>query len=225
MRGLTALNLVRGNLPAGNDLSLQSMAIADQSNRAEFQIDAMSVHCYATLYYASLRECRLWIERCLDAYNSHGGEALKYPVPNDAKTAALAILPTVEWLLGNPQAAEEAIVEGLAHVERSNRDFDKAYMHAWIAGVRMTQRRNSDARLHAKVAFDIASRNGFREWQVTGLIIGLLVQAIDEKDFEALKSARDMHGHGGRGCRPQCIMVPVGTFQGQGHRSMPVAQR
>lgn len=191
MRGLTALNLVRGNLPAGNDLSLQSMAIADQSNRAEFKIDAMSVHCYATLYYASLGECRRWIERCLDTYHSHGGEALKYPVPNDAKTAALAILPTVEWLLGNSQAAEEAIEEGLAHVERSNRDFDKAYMQAWIAGVRMTQRRNADARKHAQVAFDIASRNGFREWQVTGLLIDLLARAIDDKDFEALRSATE----------------------------------
>jgi class 3 adenylate cyclase len=191
MRGLTALNLVRGNLPAGNDLSLQSMAIAEQSNRAAFQIDAMSVHCYATLYYASLRECRRAIDQCLDAYHKHGGEALKYPVPNDAKTAALAILPTVEWLLGNSQAAEEAIEEGLAHVERSDRNFDKAYMHAWIAGVRMTQRRNTDARKHAKIAFDIGSRNGFREWQVTGLLIDLISRAIDDKDYEALKSATE----------------------------------
>lgn len=191
MRGLTALNLVRGNLAAGTELSLQAMAIADQSKRDEFQIDAMSVHCYAAMYYGSLSECRSWIERCLDTYHGRGGESLKYPVPNDAKTAALAILPTVEWLLGNPEAAEQAVAEGLAHIERSDRDFDRAYIHAWIAGLRLTQRRNVEAKAHSQIALDIANRHGFREWQVTGLVVGLLAQTVEAKDHEALKTATE----------------------------------
>src|SRR5262249_49196272 len=101
MRGLTALNLVRGNLATGYDLSLQAMEIAEKSGNAAYRIDAMSVHCYAVMYYRSLAECRSWIKRTLELYAKEGGERLKYPVPNDAGLAAMAILPTVEWLLGD----------------------------------------------------------------------------------------------------------------------------
>lgn len=191
MRGLTALALVRGNLATGYELSLQSMEIAEQSRRAEFRIDAMSVHCYATMYYRSLEECRSWIKRCLELYREEGGEKLTYPVPNDAATAALAILPTIEWLLGDSQAAEDAISEGLAHAERCNRDFDKAYVHAWRAGVRFTQRRYAESEEYAQKTLEIAQKNGFGEWYVTGLLIGLLAQASLRAAPEALKSALD----------------------------------
>ncbi len=191
MRGLTALNLVRGNLATGYELSLQSMDIAEQSRRVEFRIDAMSVHCYATMYYGRLDECRSWIERCLELYRKEHGEKLTYPVPNDAAVAALAILPVIEWLRGDSRAAEDAIREGVAHVERLNRDFDKAYMHAWIAGIRFTQRRCEESAAHARIAVEISQRNGYREWYVTGLLIGLLAQASLQASPAALTQASE----------------------------------
>lgn len=189
MRGLTALNLVRGNLATGYDLSLQSMEIAEQSHCAEFRIDAMSVHCYATMYYGRLDECRSWIKRCLRLYREEGGEKLTYPVPNDPAIAALAILPTVEWLMGDSHAAEDAIRDGLAHIERLERDFNKAYLHAWIAGIRSTQRRYAESVEHARIAVEISQRNGYREWYVTGLLIGLLATASLKESPEALAQA------------------------------------
>lgn len=192
MRGLTAFNLVGGKLAAGYELSLQSMELAERSGRPAYRIDAMSVHCYATLYYRSLAECRSWIQRCLALYEQEHGESLRYPVPNDAATAALAILPTVEWLLGDSAAAEAAIRAGLRHVERPNRDFDKAYMHAWIAGVRFTQRRYAQSREAAQQALELATRNGFREWYVTGFLIDRLAQAATEPSPVALQEAGDM---------------------------------
>jgi class 3 adenylate cyclase len=191
MRGLTAFNLVGGKLAAGYELSLQCKELAEQSAQPAFRIDAMSVHCYATLYYRSLAECRSWIQRCLALYREEGGDRLTYPVPNDAATAALAILPTVEWLLGDAAAAEEAIRAGLRHVDGPNRDFDKAYMHAWIAGIRFTQRRYAQSRAEAQLALEIAQRHGYREWFVTGFLIDRLAHAAMEPAPEALKEAYD----------------------------------
>lgn len=191
MRGLAALNLVRGNLSAGYELSLQAMQLAEQSNQAAFRIDAMSVHCYATMYYRGLDECRSWIGKCLALYEQERGETLTYPVPNDAGIAALAILPTVEWLLGNANAAELAITRGLEHAARGGRDFDKAYIHAWIAGVRFTQRRFRQSREAAAIAIEIGQRNGFREWYVTGFLIDRLALAAEQPSPDALKEALD----------------------------------
>lgn len=192
MRGLTALNLVRGNLASGYELSLESRTIADRSARTEFRIDAMSVHCYAALYYRSLAECKSLILDTLKLYEEASGGTLKYPVPNDAKTAAIAILPTVEWLLGNAYEAEEAIAKGLKHVDRPDRDFDKAYFHGWAAGVRYTQRRFAASQEHAAIAAEIGERCGFREWLLTGRLLGLLAEAAQRPSLEALKDAVDV---------------------------------
>ena len=191
MRGLTAFNLVGGKLAAGYELSLQCMELAQQSGQPAFRIDATSLHCYATLYYRSLEECRAWILRALALYREQGGENLRYPVPNDAATAALAILPTVDWLMGDAAAAESAIEAGLRHVDRPNFDFDKAYMHAWIAGVRFTQRRYAQSRQSAQHALAIAQAHGFREWTVTAFLLDRLALAAMEPAPAALKEAFD----------------------------------
>ena len=192
MRGLATVNLVRGKLAASYELSQKSLALAEQSCRPEFVIDAMSVCCYTALYFGSLHECRGWIVRCLELYHREHGEALTYPVPHDAGVAAMSILPTVEWLMGDSAACERAISAGLAHVERGNRDFDKAYLHSWIAGIRTTQRRFAEAIEHAQIAVGISQRNGYREWLVTGMLIQLLAGASLKSDPEALAQAGEM---------------------------------
>jgi len=189
MRGLATINLVRGNLATAYDLSVQSLKLAEQSKRAEFRIDAMSVLCYTTLYFGRLEDCRSWIERCLQLYHAKQGDHLTYPVPQDAGTAAVALLPTVAWLLGDPQGAEDAIRVGLAHVEHLNRDFDKALLHAWIAGTRYTQRRYADALQHAEIAVGISQQHSYREWYGTGTLLGLLARSALKADPQAVAQA------------------------------------
>jgi tetratricopeptide (TPR) repeat protein len=155
----------------------------------------MSVQCYTTLYHGRLTDCRLWIERCLALYREEHGERLTYPVPQDAATAALALLPTVAWLLGDAQAAEDAIRDGLAHVERLNRDFDRALLHAWIAGTRYTQRRYGEAEEHAlkamaiSQAVSVSEQPRYRDWYATGLLMSLLSKAARSPEPECLSQA------------------------------------
>jgi class 3 adenylate cyclase len=189
MRGLATVNLVRGNLATAYDLSVQSLKLAEQSKRVEFRIDAMSVLCYTTLYFGRLEDCRSWIERCLQLYHAEHGDHLTYPVPQDAGTAAIALLPTVAWLLGDSQGAEDAIRDGLAHVERLDRDFDKALLHAWIAGTRYTQRRYAEALQHAGIAVGISQQHGYREWYGTGALLALMAQSALKADPEAVAQA------------------------------------
>jgi hypothetical protein len=195
MRGLATLNLVRGKLATAHDLSQQGLAIAERSNRPEFRIDAMSVVCYTTFYYGRLTDCRAWIDRCLALYREVGGERLTYPVPQDAATAALALLPTVAWLLGDAEAAEAAIRDGLAHVDALNRDFDRALLHAWIAGTRYTQRRYAEAEEHAdravaiSQAVEVSQQPRYRDWYATGLLMTLLARAARAAAPECLTQA------------------------------------
>ena len=197
IRGLATLNLVRGKLATAYSLSQQGLALAERSQRPEFLIDAMSVLCYTTLYYGRLSDCRMWIERCLALYRAERGERFTYPVPQDAATAALALLPTVAWLLGDAHGADEAIEEGLAHVERLNRDFDRALLHAWIAGTRYTQRRYDQAEEHARIAMaisqaGISEQPRYWDWFVIGRLMGLLSRAARDAAPDCLREATEM---------------------------------
>ena len=116
-------------------------------------------------------------------------------MPQDAATAALALLPTVAWLLGDAQAAEDSISEGLAHVERLDRDFDRALLHAWIAGTRYTQRRYDEAEAHAERAVAISQavsaseQPRYRDWYATGLLMKLLSKAARAPEPDCLGQA------------------------------------
>ena len=189
MRGLATVNLVRGDLAIAYDLSLQAFQLAEQSKRLEFRIDAMSVLCYTTFYYGRLDGCRGWIERCLEFYRAEHGERLTYPVPQDAATAAIALLPTVAWLLGDTRGSEQAVHDGLAHVERLDRDFDRALLRSWIAGTRYTQRRYSEALESAVIAVSISEKHGYREWYAIGTLVAMLAKAALGLDPEAIVHA------------------------------------
>ncbi len=177
IRGQTVVTLLRGDLPTAYGLSMQSFQLAEQSRRVEFVIDGMSLLCYTALYYRSLEESRDWIERCLKLYRDEQGHTLSYPVPQDPAAAALALLPTVAWLLGDSQACEQAVADGIEHVERLGHDFNRAFLHAWLAGTRFTQRRYAQSLQHAGTAVALGQRHGFREWEATGGLLALLAQA------------------------------------------------
>jgi tetratricopeptide (TPR) repeat protein len=164
IRGLATYHLVRGNLALAYDLSVHGLGLAERSGRADQRIDALSVHGYTSLYTNRLKDARNSLERCLALYRSEGGERFAYPVPQDAGTAAWALLPTVAWLMGDCHAAESAVREGLAHVEQLKRPYDTALLHAWLAGTRYTQRRYAEALNHAATSMEVSRRCGFREW-------------------------------------------------------------
>jgi class 3 adenylate cyclase len=189
MRGLATVNLVRGNLPTAYDLSMQSLDLAEKSQRPEFCIDAMSVISYTTLYYGRLSDCCAWIDRCLQLYRSENGECLTYPVPQDAGTAVIALLPTVKWLMGDAEASEKAVQDGLEHVERIDRAFDRALLHSWIAGARYTQRRYAQALSHAKISHSISQEHGYAEWSGTSALLTFLSQAALNADVQAVAGA------------------------------------
>jgi class 3 adenylate cyclase len=189
MRGLAAINLVRGNLPAAYDLAQQGLKLADQSKRVEFRLDAFGMLCFTTLYYTRLEDCLDFIKRCLELYRAEQGHRLTYPVPQDAGTTALCLLPTVMWLLGDSQASDEAIRDGLAHIGLLNRDFDGAMFHCWIAGTRITQRRYAEAIKHAGIAAEMAQRNGYSEWHAHALMLGFTAQAASNGDPQAIAHA------------------------------------
>jgi len=176
IRGLATSALVRGELATAHRYSLEGLEMAERSQRSDYRIDAMSVLAYTTLYNGRLEDCRSWIDRCLTLYEAEGGAAFRYPVPQDAKTAALALLPTVAWLLGDADGAEAAIVRGLAHVDELGRDFDKALLHAWTAGTRYTQRRYQEALGHASIAYGLGLEHKFQEWQGVGGMMALISQ-------------------------------------------------
>jgi hypothetical protein len=176
VRGLGAASLVRGDLADAYGYSLEGVAVANASNRGDYRLDALSILSYTTMYCGRLAESRDHIEQFLALYDAEHGEQFRYPVPHDARTAVLGILPTVAWLLGDPRGAERAIQQGIDHVERLGRDFDRAMLHSWIAGVRYTQRRYIDALRHAGLAYEISKRHNFEEWEAVSGMLALLSQ-------------------------------------------------
>lgn len=192
IRGLATAALVRGDLATAHQFSQEGLELAEQTGKADYRIDAISVRAYTTLYYGRLDDCRQCIERCLELYEAEHGHTFRYPVPQDAKTAALALLPTVAWLLGDPLGAEAAIERGLAHVEALGRDFDKALLHAWTSGTRYTQRRYLEGLHHAAIAYQLGATHKFEEWQGVGAMMASLCQSALAPDATALENAQSV---------------------------------
>ena len=190
IRGLAGLHLVRGQLAAAHEFSLEGLELAEQCGDVRYRIDALSMRIYTTLYYGRLDECRALIDRFMALYREADGSRLTYPVPHDACTAVLSVLPTVAWLLGDSEACERAISDGLAHVERLARPFDQAMLHAWLAGTRYTQRRYVDAAQHAVRAIEISTPRGFRDWLATGGMLALLARVALQPSAEAIAQVR-----------------------------------
>jgi tetratricopeptide (TPR) repeat protein len=189
LRGLALAVLVRGELATAYRYSIDGYEQATRSTRIEHRIDAMSVLAYTTLYVDRLAECRTWIERCLELYDAEHGERFRYPVPQDAKTAALALLPTAAWLLGDAAGAEVAIQRGLQHVDSLGREFDKALLHAWAAGTRYTQRRYLEAIQHAGIAYTVSEAHKFQEWKGIGAMMALISQCALAPAPDAVQQA------------------------------------
>lgn len=190
VRGLATFHLVRGDLGLAHELSLQCMALAEQATQPDLAIDALCIHGYTTLYRGRLADCRAVLERCLALYRAERGERFTYPVPQDAASAAWALLPTVAWLMGDAEAAERAVVAGLAHVERLARPFDAALLHAWLAGARYTQRRYAQAAEHARTSAGLSQQFGFSIWLATSTIMECLAEAALQASPEAIAKAR-----------------------------------
>jgi hypothetical protein len=194
IRGLTLSALVRGELATAQRYALDAYELALHAQRPDYHIDAMSVLAYTTLYSGRLEDCRSWIERCLELYEAERGERFRYPVPQDAKTAALALLPTAAWLLGDAAGAEQAIARGLQHVDALGRDFDRALLHAWIAGARYTQRRYLQALEHAGAAYLLSKEHRFQEWEGIGALMAALSQSALAPSPDAVRNARFIIG-------------------------------
>ena len=189
-RGQAAVRLVRGQLIDAHDFAGDSLAIAEESGQSAHKLDALSMRLYTTLYAGTLQECRRLVDVFLELYDAEDGERLSYPAPHDAKTAVLSLLPTIDWLRGDEQGAEDAVRQGVAHVEKLGRPFDQAMMHAWIAGMRYTQRRYYECQKHAAEAIRIAAPRGFRDWSNTGALLALLAQATQQPTAETIAMAR-----------------------------------
>ena len=175
MHGLSGVNLLRGDLRPAYELSLQGLSAAERSGSIVLIIDALSMMTYTSFYYRPFRETLDWIERCLDLYERNDGGSLTYPMPYDAATAALGILPTVLWMLGDPAGAEAAFQRCVRHIERCGRDIDLALMQGWFAGLRVTQQRWSECEAHSEVGQQMGEE--FANWRDLAAITKAMSQA------------------------------------------------
>ncbi|WP_158219737.1 AAA family ATPase [Ideonella sp. A 288] len=189
LRGLATFYLVKGSLRDAYELASEALPRALRSVRHDHLLDALSLHGYASLYANRLVEADTMLSECWECYRAFDGARLRYPVPQDAGIAALALLPTVRWLRGRPFEAERAIADGLAHADRIDRPFDRAVLHSWIAGVRYTQRRHAQAREHALIALGISSEFGFATWLGVSALLEALSRAAQAPDPVAVQEA------------------------------------
>ena len=177
LRGLAANGLVCGRIEVAKSLCAEMLDLAEQSGNVAFVLDSIGVHCYALYWGGAAAECRDWIQRGLELYDRVGGETLDYPTPNDPKVAVLALLPSVEWVLGDPDAAEAAIRAGVEVADRFARPFDRAYIYAWAASLRIDQRRFAEARDLARVALAVSTEHGIQQWAVVSRLQELVSTA------------------------------------------------
>jgi class 3 adenylate cyclase len=192
VRGLGTFYFVRGRLDAAAEVSDSCIRLAAESNRPDFQIEALSFRGYTCTYRGELKEARTALETCLDLYRTHKGHDLRYPSPQDAGTAAWSLLPITTWLLGDPVAAEAATSGAIRHTEQLGGPFDTAYVHVWLAMLRNMQRRFADAETHAAACIDIAQRHGFSTWLVAATMHACISKGCRAASPESTVTLRQM---------------------------------
>ena len=177
VRGLGTFYFVRGELLNAGDISSSCLALAGQSERPEFLIEALSFRGYTCVYRGQLAEGRAALQQCLSRYQQNGGQQLRYPSPQDAGTAAWSLLGIASWLSGDVDAAEAAVAGALSHADRLGHKFDTAYVHVWIAMLRNMQRRFDEAERHAQVCMELSKQHGFQTWLFAAMMHDCIAKA------------------------------------------------
>jgi tetratricopeptide (TPR) repeat protein len=192
MRGLGTFYFVRGRFDAAAQVSDSCIRLAEESDRPDFRIEALSFRGYTCTYRGELREGRAALETCLDLYRTHRGHEFRYPSPQDAGTAAWSLLPITAWLLGDRAAAEAAASGALDHGKRLAGAFDMAYVHVWLAMLRNMQRRFADAEHHAAACIEICQRHGFSTWLAAATLHACISRACRSALPESTHLLRQM---------------------------------
>jgi class 3 adenylate cyclase/tetratricopeptide (TPR) repeat protein len=190
LRGFGTFHFVRCELLRAAEISTSCLTLAEQSERPEFLIEALSFRGYTCVYRGELAEGRAALEECLRLYRVHHGEDLRYPSPQDAATAAWSLLGIAAWLLGDVSGAESAVAGALAHSERLGRKFDAAYAHVWIAMLRNMQRRFEEAEHHAQLCIALAKEHGFHTWLYAAMMHDCIAKASRAASPEAVATLR-----------------------------------
>lgn len=194
VRGLGTFYFVRCDLASAAEISSSCLTLAQESQRPEFLIEALSFQGYVCVYRGQLADGRAALEDCIEQYRAHRGESLRYPSPQDAGTAAWSLLGIAAWLMGDTAATEAAVAGALAHVERLSRPFDTAYAHVWIAMLRNMQRRFDEALHHATRCIEICQRHGFNTWLVASTMHACIAQASRAAAPDSIATLRQMLG-------------------------------
>ena len=192
VRGLGTFYFVRGQFDTAAQVSDLCIRLAEESDRPDFRIEALSFRGYTCTYRGELREGRDALETCLDLYRSHRGHEFRYPSPQDAGTAAWSLLPITAWLLGDAAGAETAVSRALDHSKQLAGAFDAAYVHVWLAMLRNIQRRFADAEHHATACIEICQRHGFNTWLVAATMHACISRACRSASPESTDTLRDM---------------------------------
>lgn len=177
LRGLAAYYLVRGQIDRSDRLAQQCLAIAHRMRDPALTIDALSFLAYPTLYLGRVREAHDFARQGAQLYEQHGGHKLSYAVPQDPGTAALSIMTTTAWFLGDFAGADQAAQRLVQHLARLNRPFDTAFGEVWLAGSYQLHRRHTLALEHAQLGFATSQQHGLGTWLPAAWMQILIAQA------------------------------------------------
>ena len=194
VRGLGTFYFVRADLASADEVSTQCIRLADQARRPDLMIEALSFRGYTNVYLGRLAEGRAALQQCVSLYREHHGERFQYPSAQDAGTAAWSLLGMAAWLQGDTQECERAVGEAIAHAERLDRPFDRAYVHVWIAMLRNMQRRFGEAARHASACTEICTLHGFNTWLVAATMHGCIAAAACAPSPDSVALLRQAHG-------------------------------
>ncbi len=183
LRGLCAFYIVRDDLKAGRELAEQCVRLGEETRRADFLIEGYSMRGYALTYSGDLRSGREALAKSVDIYRSRDGAHLKFPTPQDPAVAALSLLATVAWMLGQTKRAVEHAHDAIQTAEALNRPFDLAYAHCFAAKFETLRRDPLRAIEHAGRCIEISQQHGFGIWLAAGTLqLGVAKAALGQTE-------------------------------------------
>ena len=159
--GVGAFHFVRGDQHKAHEVAEQCLALAQQTNDEDAQIEARYllgiVRCVRGAFVSGCSE----LEACVHLYGNEVREMHRLLYGQDAKAAALGWLAMARWVIGHPDEALAKANEGLAFVRDTTQPFLLARGLAGVGFVNVFRRepRGPDSELPTVLA--LCAEQGF----------------------------------------------------------------
>jgi predicted ATPase len=190
LEGLWLFHLVRGELPAAQELMEQRLHLAQHVQDPALLVPA-HLEWGMTLYFlGEFAPAREQVEQGLALYDPQQYRSQAFHAGHDYGVVCLAYLSWVLWVLGYPARSLKSINDALALARDMSRPYSLTLAQTFAAELYQFRREAKLSQEWAEAAITLSTEQGFPQWVVGGTLLrswALAAQGYGEEGITQMR--------------------------------------